>query len=323
MGRYLIRRVLFMILVLWIISILTFVIFVKLPPGDPARRVAGKTTTPATIAAARKALGLDEPVIVQYARFAKGLVPLPGFWLNEEVYYSWSNQISVKEQMVSRMPVTITLAVGAAVLWLLMGIPTGIISAVRRRSVADRSAMLFALVGVSAPTFWLGLVFLYVFWSKLGWFPSSGLEIEASMWQSIAEGKFWLPWITLAITNAAFYTRMVRGNMLETMTEDYVRTARAKGLSERKVIYRHALRASLTPVVTMLGLDVATLLGGAIITEKVFALQGLGGYAIGAITTNDFPAVMGVTILAAVFIVVANLIVDVMYAVLDPRVKYS
>ena len=328
MGRYLIRRALFMILVLWVISVLTFVIFVKLPPGDPARRVAGKTTTPATIAAAREALGLDQPVLVQYARFAKGLIPdfwrgEDAFWLNEEVYYSWGNQTSVKEQMASRLPVTVTLAVGAAVLWLLMGIPTGIISAVRRRSVADRSAMLFALVGVSAPTFWLGLVFLYVFWSQLGWFPSSGLEINASMFQSIADGKFWLPWITLAITNAAFYTRMVRGNMLETMTEDYIRTARAKGLSERKVVYRHALRASLTPVVTMLGLDVATLLGGAIITEKVFALPGLGSYAIGAITTNDFPAVMGVTILAAVFIVVANLIVDVMYAVLDPRVKYS
>jgi peptide/nickel transport system permease protein len=139
----------------------------------------------------------------------------------------------------------------------------------------------------------------------------------------LALGKFWLPWITLAITNAAFYTRMVRGNMLETMSEDYIRTARAKGLSERRVIYKHALRASLTPVVTMLGLDIATLLGGAIITESVFALPGLGQYAILSIVRNDFPAVMGVTILAAVFIVIANLVVDIMYAVLDPRVKYS
>jgi peptide/nickel transport system permease protein len=323
MGRYLIRRVLFMILVLWIVSILTFLIFVKLPPGDPARRVAGKQTTPEVIAQARKQMGLDKPVIVQYARFAKGLIPLPGFWLNEEVYYSWSNFQSVKEQIAERIPITITLALGAAALWLLIGIPIGILSAVKRRTLADRAGMMFALFGVSAPTFWLGLLFLWAFWFKLHWFPSSGLEIGVPLWQSVLLGKFWLPWITLAITSAAFYARMVRGNMLETMSEDYIRTARAKGLSERRVIYKHALRASLTPIVTMFGLDVATLLGGAIITESVFALPGLGQYAILAIFRNDFPAVMGVTILAAVFIVIANLLVDVMYAVLDPRVKYA
>ncbi len=323
MGRYLIRRVLFMILVLWIVSVLTFLIFVKLPPGDPARRVAGKQTTPEVIAQARKQMGLDKPVLVQYARFAKGLIPLPGFWLNEDVYYSWSNFQSVKQQIAERIPVTITLALGAAILWLLIGVPIGILSAVKRRTVADRASMLFALFGVSAPTFWLALVFLYVFWYQLGWFPSSGLGIGKPLWQSVLEGKFWLPWITLAITSAAFYTRMVRGNMLETMSEDYIRTARAKGLAERRVIYKHALRASLTPIVTMLGLDIAVLLGGAIITEQVFALPGLGQYAIQGIFRNDFPAVMGVTVLAAVFIVIANLVVDVMYAVLDPRVKYA
>jgi peptide/nickel transport system permease protein len=323
MGRYLIRRTLFGILVLFIISVLTFVIFVKLPPGDPARRLAGRVPTPQTIAAARESLGLDLPIWTQYARFAKGLVPWPGWWLNEKVYYSWSNNVAVRTEIAKRFPVTFALAVGGTILWLLMGIPLGIISAVRRGSWADRSGMVFALVGVSAPSFWLGLVFLWVFWYKLGLVPGSGIPLGESTWEAVLHGVFILPWLTLAVTSAAFYVRMVRGNMLEVLSDDYVRTARAKGLSERKVIYKHALRASLTPVVTMLGLDFATLLGGALIIEVVFNLPGIGLYAVKSIYTNDFPAVMGVTILSAVFIVIANLLVDVLYAAMDPRVKYA
>jgi peptide/nickel transport system permease protein len=323
MGRYLIRRTLFMLLVLWIISILTFLIFVKLPPGDPARRIAGKAANPENIATIRKNLGLDKPVWVQYSKFAKGLIPLPGFWLDEKVYYSWGNQVSVKGEIAERLPVTAVLTAGAAILWLLMGIPIGIISAVKRRSFADRAGMLFALLGVSAPTFWLGLLFLYVFFYRLGWAPPSGIDIGQGLWDSIIKGKYLLAWFTLSITSAAFYTRVVRGNMLEVLSEDYIRTARAKGISERKVTYRHALRASLTPVVTMLGLDIAGLLGGAVITEKVFSLPGVGAYAIDSLNALDFPPVMGVTIMAAVFIVVANLVVDVVYAFLDPRVRFT
>lgn len=183
--------------------------------------------------------------------------------------------------------------------------------------------MLFALIGVSAPVFWLGYLFLFVFWYKLGWFPGSGLPIGQSVLAAVMQGRFVLPWVVLSLTFAAFYARMVRSNLIETMSEDFIRTARAKGLSERRVVYRHGLRAALTPVVTMFGLDLGLLLGGAVITETVFALPGLGAYVIDALTGNDFPAVMGVTVFAAFFIVVANLVVDIVYAVLDPRVRYT
>ncbi|MGZ8630821.1 MAG: ABC transporter permease [Actinomycetota bacterium] len=323
MGRYLIRRALFLVLVLFIVSLLTFLIFVKLPAGDPARRATGRSTTPEQVEAAREAFGLDKPIFVQYARFAKGLVPLPGWFLTEDVYYSYGNFIPVKEEIYRRLPVTITLTIGAAVIWLAMGIPIGIISGVRKGSIWDRAGMVFALIGVSMPVFWLGQLLLYFFWFQLGWAPSSGLEIGASIWLSIAEGKFILPWITLAFTSAAFYARMVRGNLIETMSEDYIRTARAKGLAERRVIYKHGLRGALTPVVTMLGLDIGLLLGGAFITETVFGLPGIGLLALQSIYTNDFPTVMGVTILGALFIAIANLVVDVVYAFLDPRVRYT
>lgn len=323
MGRYLIRRFLFMVLVLFVVSLLTFLIFVKLPAGDPARRAVGRTTTPQQIAAARKAFGLDKPLYVQYGRFAKGLIPWPGLFLDKNVYYSYSNFVPVKEEIFRRLPVTLTLAVGAAVLWLLMGIPIGIVSGIKRGSFWDRVGMLFALIGVSMPVFWLGQLLLYFLWFKLRLAPSSGLEIDANTWQSIAQGRFILPWITLSVTSAAFYARMVRGNLIETMSEDYIRTARAKGLPERRVVFKHGLRGALTPVVTMLGLDVGVLLGGAFITETLFALPGIGQLAVQAIGNSDFPMVMGVTVLGALFIAVANLVVDVVYAFLDPRVRYT
>ncbi len=323
MGRYLIRRFLFMILVLFVVSLLTFLIFVKLPAGDPARRAVGRTTTPEQIAAARKAFGLDKPIWVQYSRFAKGLIPWPGLFLSEDVYYSYGNFVPVKEEIYRRLPVTVTLAIGAAILWLLMGIPIGIVSAIKRGTFWDRAGMVFALIGVSLPVFWLGQLLLYFFWFKLQIAPSSGLEIDSSIWQSIEQGKFILPWITLSVTSAAFYARMVRGNLIETMSEDYIRTARAKGLAERRVVFKHGLRGALTPVVTMLGLDIGGLLGGAFITETLFALPGIGQLAVKSIETNDFPMVMGVTVLGALFIAFANLVVDVVYAFLDPRVRYT
>ncbi|MGH2635328.1 MAG: ABC transporter permease [Actinomycetota bacterium] len=323
MGRYLIRRTLFMVLVLFVVSLITFLIFVKLPAADPARRAVGRATSPENVEAAREAFGLNDPVWVQYGRFAKGLVPWPGLFLNEDVYYSYSNFVPVKEEIFQRLPVTITLAVGAAVTWLLLGIPIGIISAVRRRSIWDRGAMVFALFGVSAPVFWLSYVFLYVFWFKLEWAPSSGIPIGTTVLEAVFQGRFILPWLVLSLTFAAFYARMVRGNLIETMGEDYIRTARAKGLSEKRVVYKHGLRAALTPVVTMFGLDLAGLLGGAFITETVFNLPGVGQYAVNSIFINDFPAVMGVTLFGAFFIALANLLVDVAYAFLDPRVRYT
>jgi peptide/nickel transport system permease protein len=323
MIRYLIRRVLFGVLVLFIVSLLTFSIFYKLPAGDPAHRICGHRCTPEQIAKISDNMGLDKPWYVQYGRFAKGLIPLPGFFLNEQVYYSYSSFIPVKEELFRRLPITLTLALGAAVVWLLIGIPIGILSAVKRRTAADRASMLFALFGVSAPIFWLGLVFLYLFSYTLHWAPESGLPIGETVVGAALSGRFILPWIVLSLSYAAFYARMVRGNLIESMSEDYIRTARAKGLSERRVIFKHGLRAALTPVVTMFGLDLGILLGGAVITETVFALPGLGGYTIESVQSQNFPGVMGVTVFAAVFIVVANLFIDVVYAFLDPRVRYT
>ena len=343
MGKYLVRRALFMILVIVIVSFLTFLIFVKLPAGDPARRAVGRTTNPEEIENARRAFGLDKPLHVQYWRFLKGFIPWPpsdpvlmllsepprgdGLWLNEDVYFSYGGFIPVREELARRIPITGTLAMGAAVIWLLLGIPIGILSGVRRRSVADRAAMIFAIVGVSMPIFWLAQLLLYGFWFKLDLLPASGIPIGYNGWggalRAALEGRFILPWVSLAYINAAFYARMVRGNLIETMNEDYIRTARAKGLSERRVIYKHGLRGALTPVVTMLGLDVGLLLGGAFITETVFGLPGIGQLAVQSISTNDFPMVMGVTILGAFIIAVANLVVDVAYAFVDPRVRYT
>jgi peptide/nickel transport system permease protein len=321
MLRYLIRRSLFMVLVLIIVSFMTFLIFFKLPAGDPARLFAGRVITPATLLQVRHNLGLDRPWWVQYGRFAKGLIPWPGFFLNKQVYYSYGNNVPVAEQIYSRMPVTIALALGAAIVWLLMGIPLGILSAVRRGTVADRAGMLFALFGVSVPVFWLGYVLLFVFWFKLHLLPGSGIPVTQTVLQAVAGGRFVLPWIALALTFAAFYLRMIRGNLIESMGEDYIRTARAKGLTERRVIFKHGVRSALTPVVTIFGLDLATLLGGAVITETVFNLPGIGQYTLKSIQSSDLPAVMGVTVFASLFIVI--LLVDVAYAFLDPRVRYE
>lgn len=312
----------FLLLVLVIVSFLTFLIFYKLPAGDPARRIAGHRNTPEQIAQIRVTLGLDKPWYVQYARFAKGLIPWPGLFLNKDIYYSYANFIPVKEEIYKRLPVTVTLALGAAVVWLLIGVPIGIVSAIKRRSFWDRASMVFALIGVSAPVFWLGYLFLYIFWYKLHWATGSGLAYQETLLQSILQGKFVLPWIVLSLAFAAFYARMIRGNLIETMSEDYIRTARAKGLSERRVIFRHGLRSALTPAVTMFGIDLGTLLGGAIITETVFNLPGIGQYTVQSIFADNYPGVMGVTVFATFFIIVANLVVDVVYAFLDPRVRY-
>src|SRR6266508_4595984 len=264
MSRYLVRRILFLILVLFLVSFLTFIIFLKLPATDPARLIAGRQTNPEILAEIRTNLGLDKPWYIQYGRFAKGLVPWPSYFLNEQVYYSYGNFIPVKEEIYRRLPMTVALTLGAAVLWLIIGLPIGIVSAIRRRTLADRAGMLFALFGVSAPVFWLGYVMLFVFWFKLGWFPSPGLPIGQGVFEAALHGRFILPWFTLALTYSAFYARIIRSSLIETMHEDFIRTARAKGAPEWRVILRHGVRVAITPVVTLFGIDLGYLLGWAI-----------------------------------------------------------
>jgi peptide/nickel transport system permease protein len=236
--------------------------------------------------------------------------------------WSFRNQEPVLNTILDRLPVTASLTIGAAFFWLLIGIPIGVLAALHPRSLRDRAAMGFALLGVSMPVFLVGIGLLYVFYFKLGWAPAPKyvpFTTNPLQWAN----QLLLAWITIAVGTAALYTRMVRGNMLEVMGEDYVRTARAKGLSERRVTIKHILRSSLTPVVTMLGLDIGVLLGGAIITERVFGLPGVGATTVQAIIDNDLPVIQGVVLFAAFFVVMFNLAVDIFYAVLDPRVRYS
>jgi peptide/nickel transport system permease protein len=312
-----------MVLVLFLVSLLTFLIFVKMPPGDPALRAAGKTVTKEEVREIRKVLGLNKPILVQYARFAKGLIPWPGMFLNPKVYFSWKDYIAVRETIFSRLPVTAALVVGAAVLWFTLGTSVGIVSAIRRRGLADRAAMIFALLGVSLPVFWIGYVLIYAFSIKLHILPGGGIPSEENTIQAVLHGRFVLPWIAISLASAAIYARMTRANLIETMSQDYIRTARAKGLSERRVILKHGLRVSLTSLVTLLGLDVGYLMGGAVLTETVFNLNGVGKYLVDSLARNDFPAIMGVTVFASFFIILANLLVDVLYAFLDPRVRYT
>ncbi len=321
MGRYVERRLLYLLLVLLIITLTTFLIFYVMPPIDPAIVFAGRVPTPDIIAEVRQQFGLDRPLYVQYLTFVKNLVTGDEYgWPG--LGFSYDTRSSVRDQVFSRVPVTIQLGLGAAVLWLLIGIPIGIVSALKRRTAVDRAAMSFALFGVSAPVFAVGLLALYIFWQKLGWSPGTGyvpFSEDPGAWFS----HMWLPWVVLSLQFAAFYARMVRGNLLETLGEDYIRTARAKGLPERTVIGKHGLRSTLTPVVTIFGLDFSLLLGGAILTETVFNLPGLGLLVVSAVNTSDIPIVVAVTVIAALFVTFMNLVVDLIYGYLDPRVRLS
>ena len=243
--------------------------------------------------------------------------------------YSYGNYVSVKSEIITRAPRTLWLIAGASILWLTFGVAIGVISAVKRRTLVDRLSMGFALFGISAPVFWLGLMSLFVVWKEHFFIPGLPRLTGGSGYSPLSAGiGAWashliLPWIVLALLYAAIYARMTRNNLLETLGEDYIRTARAKGLSERRVIFRHGLRASLIPIVTLFGLDVALLVGGAIITESVFNLQGLGWLAITGATTQDLPTVLGVVLCTATAVVLMNLVVDIIYAFLDPRVRYT
>ncbi len=322
MIRYTIRRLLWVIVLLFVVSFITFVIFYLLPSSDPALLRAGRQPNPALVEQIRHNLGLDNPWYQQYFDYMRDLV------LHFDLGYSYQNNYAVKQQIFDKVPATISLTIGAAFLWLITGIAVGIISAVRRRSVLDRTAMGLALIAISAPVYWLGLLSLYLFSSDIGKFPvpfllGSGSYVPFSQDPSIWFQSLLLPWMVLAAAFAAFYARLLRGSMIEVMSEDYIRTARAKGLSERRVILRHALRSAMTPIVTAAGLDIGILLGGAILTESVFNIPGIGRLAYDSIQNSDLPMIQGTVLLGAFFIIIANLIVDLIYAYLDPRVRYT
>jgi peptide/nickel transport system permease protein len=321
MTLYIARRLVWTVVVVACVLAITFAVFYLLPAGDPALRFAGKSPTPAELQQIHVRLGLDKPWYVQFVKFSKG------FFVGDKygwpgLGYTYAGQTSVKDLIMQRAPRTLFLIAGAAILWLVIGVGVGVLSAVKRRTIVDRLAMGFALVGISTPVFWLGLMALFIFWRTLGWTAGTGYVSPVDSITGFFSHML-LPWIVLALLYAAFYARMTRNNLLETLGEDYIRTARAKGLPERTVIFKHGLRASLTPIVTMFGLDIALLVGGAIITESVFNLQGLGYLAINSALQQDLPIVLGVVLLASVAVALANLIVDILYAFIDPRVRYA
>ena len=333
---YIARRLLVAVLLLAVVCLATFVIFFVVPKlagqttDELAAQYVGKNPNPVQIHNIEVKLGLDKSIIVQFWNFVKGLVA--GAYYNngpDQTYcpapcfgYSFRSSLPVWPQLLSRIPVTLSLAVGAAIIWLLAGVGTGVLSAIRKGSVWDRTAMTIALAGVSLPIFFTGLIAILLFRDTIPLFPGAGTWVPITQNPLQWFENLILPWVTLAFLYAALYARITRAGMLETMNEDFIRTARAKGLVERKVVFKHGLRATVTPIMTIFGLDLGLLVGGAVLTETVFSLPGLGKFAVDAINDNDLPEIMGVTLLAAFFVIIANLIVDVLYAVVDPRVRY-
>ncbi|XVV12468.1 ABC transporter permease [Actinoplanes sp. CA-131856] len=333
MLAYIVRRVINAIITLLVVTAVTFGIFFAIPKAtgsDPALLYIGKQSDPAAIEGIRQKMGFDDPIYVQYGKFLKGIVAGRDYANGPDVThcpapclgYSFATDQEVTPLLLEDIPVTLSLALGAAVLWLAIGISFGVISALRRGSFVDRAAMTTALAGVSLPVYFTGLLSSAIFVYWLGWLPQ-GQYVPFTENPGDWFVNLILPWITLAFLFAATYARLTRANMLETLGEDYVRTARAKGLTERVVIGKHALRSGLTPIVTVFGLDLGALLGGAVLTETVFNLRGLGYQALQAINQNDLPIILGVTLIAAFFIVFANLIVDLVYGWIDPRVRLA
>jgi peptide/nickel transport system permease protein len=331
---FIIRRLIATIFLLIVVSMITFAIFFLLPrlAGQTtyglATQYVGRNPTRSAVLQVEQQLGLNHPLYLQYWHFLKGIVagehytagPISTYCPPPCFGYSFKSQQPVWPQMVSDIPVTVSLAIGAAVIWLISGVAIGVLSALRRGSIFDRLSMGVALAGVSLPIFFTGLIALELFSYKWQIFPNVTF-VPFTQNPLLWARNLVLPWITLAFLYAALYARLTRAGMLETMSEDYIRTARAKGLSERKVIIKHGLRAALTPIVTIFGMDLGLLLGGAVITEFTFSLHGLGLFTILAIQNQDLPEILGVTMLAAFFIVVANLFVDILYAYIDPRVR--
>ncbi|MCC9306969.1 ABC transporter permease [Kitasatospora sp. RB6PN24] len=336
MFFYILRRTFAALVLLLVVSAVTFGIFFLLPrlAGETTDQLAaqyiGKNPSPEALAAVKKNLGFDQPLYEQFWHFIKQIFVGATYKYGPDAStchvpcfgYSFKNHIEVWPEIESRIPVTFSLALGAAVLWLLSGVTTGVISALRPKSFFDRSSMGVALAGVSLPIFFTGAILHYLFSYK--WVVFDNLHYVNFTDDPV--GWFTnliLPWISLAFLYSALYARLTRAGMLETMSEDYIRTARAKGLIERKVVVRHGLRAALTPILTIFGMDLGLLLGGAVITEQVFSMQGIGFFAVSAIKDNDLPKILGVTMIAAFFIVLCNLLVDLLYAAVDPRVRLS
>ena len=320
MARFLIRRIFAGLVVMFLMTITVFIIFFIGPgPAAVARTLAGREATTAQVAAVSHRLLLDRPYPVQYGHF---------IWLllHGNLGFDYYHDQSVNSIIAAAFPITLSLLIGASILWLVMGILTGVVSAVRTRSIWDRTFTTLALIFYSMPTFVLGLLLILGLYYEftihhINIFPAPGTWVPFSTNPLKWAQALILPWFTLALVSAATYTRLTRGSMLDVFGEDYIRTSRSKGMSERRLILRHNLRASLTPVVTQFGLDVGVLIGGAIITETVFSLPGLGFTAVNAIGQQDLPVVIGVVIIASAGVIVANLVVDIFYAVLDPRVR--
>ena len=317
MLRFIVRRLALGLLIMWLISLAVFALFF-IAPNDVARTLAGRQATPETVALISARLGLDQPIWRQYLDFL-------GKALRGDLGYDYYHQVPVTTIMAQALPITLSLVVGGAIIWLVMGVFNGVVSAIRPRSFTDRSLTVFSLFFYSMPTFFLGLLLLFFLYYQLtvaGYpiFPAGGyapLSDGLGPWLQ----HLILPWFTLALVSAATYTRLTRASMLEVLGEDYVRTARSKGIRESRVITRHALRSAMTPVVTQFGIDVGALVGGVVVTETVFSLPGLGKTSIDAINQQDLPVIIGIVLFASFAVVVANIVVDMVYAVLDPRVR--
>jgi peptide/nickel transport system permease protein len=319
MIRFLLRRTVHGIVLIWVISMLVFGLFF-MAPGDVARRMAGRQATPETVELIRHRLGLDQPKWQQYGNF---------MWraLHGDLGYDYYHQIPVSQIIVDALPKTLSLVLGAAVLWMALGLFNGIVSARRPRSLTDRSLTLFSLIFYSMPEFLLGLLLLYFAYYRLtlagaAWFPAGGYVPFTQDPRGWAQSLV-LPWLTLALLTAATYTRLTRSSLLDVLGEDYIRTARAKGLSERRVVYRHGLRSALTPVVTQFGIDIGALVGGVVVVELVFSIEGLGWEAITALSNQNLPVIVGIVLFGTLAVVLANVVVDLLYAVLDPRIRLS
>ncbi|MCW3012762.1 MAG: transporter permease [Solirubrobacterales bacterium] len=318
MGTYILRRLLWTVVLLFFVTALTFLIFNVLPTADPAKLRAGRNQTPETVAAIRDQLNLDDPFLTRFFSYLGDLL------FHFDFGTSVLNDEPVRPLIFEALPNTLMLVLGAAVVWFVIGVVIGTISAVKRGSILDRVAMTTALVAISAPVYWLGLVALYLFSSDLGvlgLFPAAG-TYDASRGVFTSISSLFLPWLVLAAAFSAIYARLLRSNLLETMSEDYIRTARAKGLKERTVVFKHGLRSAITPIITVLGLDIGILLGGAILTESVFGIPGIGRLSFDAIQRNDIDIVQGATLFLALGVCTMSLLVDVLYAFLDPRVRY-
>ncbi|MEU9862180.1 ABC transporter permease [Streptomyces sp. NPDC047971] len=332
MLAYLVRRLFAVVMMLMVVTLVTLSIFFLIPKltgSDPAAMFVGKQADPASIEGVRQKLGLDEPILVQFWHFVSGIFVGRDYTGGGDTIhcaapcfgYSFRTEQDVWAMLVDRIPVTVSMVIGAALLWLLMGVATGVLSALKRGTLVDRTAMITALAGVSLPIYFTAMLAMFLFRTQLGWLDAKYVPIEESFGGWF--GGLLLPWITLAFLYAAMYARLTRATMLEVLGEDYIRTARAKGLQERVVLGKHAMRSTMTPILTIFGMDLGALMGGAVLTETAFNLPGLGNAAFKAVSDRDLPLILAVTLITAAAVVVANLVVDLLYAVIDPRVRLA